>query len=186
VRFCFLELFAKFCEDEGVPVVVRGLAQVGDDVLDWLDAHVRSAAGAASDVEVELKDAGHEVEVHHVVARIVLGEPGTHGAPDVLEHRDVRLREVADGLEGGVLEDDEVALVVAAAETREAAESGAARARRGRGAGARDVYGTRFSNLCTSVHTRAQHLCLSRHRHHAALLRKMRSSVCLTLFWMMW
>ena len=167
--------------------MVRGLAQVGDDVLDWLDAHVRSAAGAASDVEVELKDAGHEVEVHHVVARIVLGEPGTHGAPDVLEHRDVRLREVADGLEGGVLEDDEVALVVAAAETREAAASGAARARRGRGAGAARAREMSMAlGSVTAAHTRAQHLCLSRHRHHAALLRKMRSSVCLTLFWMMW
>ena len=116
--FCFLELFAKFCEDEGVLVVVRGLPQVGDDILDRLDADVRPTAGAASDVQVELKHAGHEVEVHHVVARIVVGEPGPHGPPDVLEHRDVRLREVADGLEGGVLEDDEVALVVAAAVKR--------------------------------------------------------------------
>jgi hypothetical protein len=118
VCFCFLKLFAKFCEDEGVAVVVGGLPQVADDVLDWLDANVRSTAGAASDVQVELKHAGHEVEVHHVVARIVLVEPGTHGPPDVLEHRDVRPREVADGLEGGVLEDDEVALVVAAAVKR--------------------------------------------------------------------
>jgi hypothetical protein len=131
VRFCFLELFAKFCEDEGVAVVVGGLPQVADDVLDWLDANVRSTTGAASDVQVELKHAGHEVEVHHVVARIVLVEPGTHGPPDVLEHRDVRPREVADGLEGGVLEDDEVALVVAAAVKRAVKRevAGAGRAR---------------------------------------------------------
>jgi hypothetical protein len=63
---------------------------------------------------VKLEDAWHVVEVHAKATLLPFAEPRLHARLDLVEQRQVFGTQVAYGLEGRVLEHDEVADVVAA------------------------------------------------------------------------
>ena len=114
VCFCLLQRLAEFGHDESVLVVRRRLGDVVHDILERLDADVLTARAFLPDVQVKLEDAWHVVEVHAKATLLPFAEPRLHARLDLVEQRQVFGPQVAYGLEGRVLEHDEVADVVAA------------------------------------------------------------------------